>query len=81
MNPGGKTRQIEECKGNRFTRILLTTTMVTTARASTTQWGQKLHKNAKFLYTACILTKYFSKHFSITHLKTQIVNKNENVTL
>ena len=30
---GGKTRQIEECKGNRFTRILLTTTMVTTAIA------------------------------------------------
>ena len=54
-----KTRQSEECKGNRFTRILLTTTMVTTARASTTQWGQKLHKKAKFPYTACILTKYF----------------------
>ena len=56
-----KTRQSEECKGNRFTRILLTTTMVTTARASTTQWGQKLHKKAKFLYTAC--------NFSIAHLK------------
>ena len=76
-----KTRQSEECKGNRFTRILLTTTMVTTARASTAQWGQKLHKKAKFLYTACILTKVLYKHSSITLLKTQIVNKNKNVTL